>query len=132
MFVESESTMQEFLRDISLSIFSRMRKAYPADAIEAVSREFSKLDWDPVAREIRHGWGVHAFVSDSYVNYEYVLSVLFVNLLGPLNRMSMQGIPDRAKFIHIYFRALDRVLNTAAGSRQFLSLAQRLMKEEAA
>jgi len=122
----------EFISEISSGICCRLKKYYPDGVCERMEREFTHGNLDAVLDGVIRDWGVHVYHGEDFADYDEMISILMINMIGAVNRLSAGDVADVPRFSYIYLAMLAKSLSCNMVRQRFLSISRDLMLQRAA
>lgn len=122
----------EFISEISTSICCRLKKYYPGGVCDRMETEFTRRTLDNVLEGVVRDWGVHVYRGDDFADYDEMVSILMINMIGAVNRLGDEEAANLPRFAYVYLAMLSKSLNCDMVRQRFLSISRDLMHQRAA
>jgi len=125
---ESELELKEFLLQVSESIGRKLASIFPTTAVEKVCIGFWHESFGNVLDGIDVAWaalGPRARMED---RYEDVTTILLVQMIGPLNRLSLPENVERGRLFHCYLSIMNKLLQHVTVRTRFAGLLEQSLK----
>ena len=132
MCAETEREFIDLMNEMSAGIVQRMKQYFPQVALEKICHEAPEARLKEVFPNLRRDWFAHVYRSGSADNYEELVTIFIINLVGGFNRVKLPDNVDRGKLVYIYLASVERLLGYAKYRERFVSLSNRLMLRRAA
>ena len=128
MTQDSYNEFQTFISRLCSAVAGKLSPAFPSGSIEQLRAALNNGVFQQAIFEIKKDWRNHVSFEEVYEKRETLISVLFINLLGPLNRLPLPQNVERHKLIHDFFSTLAVLLEHEEITRHFVGLSLNVMK----
>jgi len=128
MMQETKNELSDFLAKISNATVKYLVADYKIQSIRGIDKDFSKIIVDNVIEDIVTYW--HAVGNSKKINGNFndLMSILLINLIGPLNRLPLPENIEKTSFVHSYMTLIDKTLSHDRIRTKFSGLMEQTLK----
>jgi len=130
MTAQAREEFREFISALCRGICTKLRPKYNTDTVNTVCSSFAADVHEDIIDCVLSDWFKCQVQTEK--NSEDMISILLLNLIGPLNRVRMPDTEPRAEFNYTFLSLMDRLLHHEQVQAKFLHCSQQLMQSRAA
>lgn len=128
----STGDFAEFLIRIIKATCSVLGTRYPGVTLDVFEEKLLRREITQLTGTLLNDWRNHAWGNGTALDYEGMVSVTLIDLLGFLNRLELSGKVDRPAFNHAFLSTLSKALHHEKLKAAFILQAHNLMANKAA
>lgn len=127
-----ETRFIEFVSELSGKICLLLKPYYPEQAIDGFSAEFPRTGMKSVISEVTRDWSTYAYRAGVFGDYDDMVTIFMINLIGHLNRVPLPRVVKRPKFNYVFLSMMERILGNEIMRERFVRVSEPLMEARAA
>ena len=132
MQTQAKDDFKEFLSALCRGICSKLRPQYASGTVATVCSAFASDMHEDIIDCVLDDWHKCRCQETFRSDPDDLISILLLNLIGPLNRVRLPDCDGRADFNYTFLTLMDRILHNDKVQPRFLHFSQQLMIGHAA
>jgi len=125
---EIEEEFNNFLLIVTKAIGSKLTDIFPKTAVEKVCSGFSGESFRNILEGIVITWNGLGNNKTINGNYEEAITILLIQMIGPLNQLSLPDNVESKRLFHAYLTILDRMLQDVKLKKKFAVILEQALK----
>lgn len=132
MQTQARDDFKEFISTLCRGICSKLRPQYDPGTLTTVCSSFAGDVHEDIIDCVLSDWHKCRCQETFRSNPDDLISILLLNMIGPLNRVRLPDCEGRADFNYTFLTLMDRLLQNDQVQPRFLHFSQQLMTDHAA
>lgn len=119
---------REFISALCRGICTKLKPQYNPNTVDTVCSSFAADMHEDIIDCVLYDWQKCRCQDCIDKNPDDLISILILNLIGPLNRVRLPETEPRAEFNFSFLSLMDRLLHHEKVQPRFLQYSQELMQ----